>query len=350
MTRPARTHLRRAALALLALAALPILALIALHFHNRQAVSAFRARPDPSGRIVTVGGRGVFVRERGQGEPTVIFEAGYGSSIEWWAIQDRVAAHTRTLSYERAGYGWSDASAAARDARAIGAERDAMLEAAGAKPPFVWVGESVGALYVQEAIRRRSTDTLGALLIDPITTGHARFEEELPRAFYQNLINLAPRIQGARAAAALGVQRWLRALPFDSGEPALRRTLVELYAADETYRTLLAEHAGIEASAAQVLAAGALPDVPLVVLHHSPEAFLDELQFFQMSYDEAVTVERLFRALVDETAAAAPRGRVVTARKATRYLHMEEPELIAQLILELVADARARMLETSAER
>jgi pimeloyl-ACP methyl ester carboxylesterase len=337
--RPAR--LRRVALALLALVSLPFLVLLALHVHNRRAVSEFRARPDASGRIVDVGGHAVFVRERGRGEPTVIFEAGYGSSIEWWAVQDRVAEQTHTISYERAGYGWSAPRQGKRDAATIGRERDRVLAALGAKPPFVWVGESVGALYVQEVMRRRARDTLGALLVDPVTTGHARFEQELSRAFYQNLINLAPRIQGARAAAALGLQRALRALPFDSGGPALRRALVELYAADETYRALLAEHAGIEASAAQTLAAGPLPDVPLVVLHHAPDAFVEELQFFQMSFDEATKVESLFRALVDETVAASPRGRVVTAKRGTRYLHMDEPDLIVRLISELIEEARA---------
>ena len=349
MTALPRKRARSAAIALLALAALPLCAPVALYLHNRAAVAEFRARPDASGRVLHIQGRAVFVRERGRGEPTVIFEAGYGSSIEWWAVQDRVAEQTHTMTYERAGYGWSAPSQGVRDATTVGRERHALLAALGAQPPFVWVGEAIGALYVQEALRRRPADSAGALLVDPITTGHKRFEAELPRAFYQNLINLTPRIQGARAAAALGVQRALRALPFDEGEPRLRRTLVDVYAADETYRAMLAEHAAIRVSSAQALEAGPPPDVPLIVLHHAPEAFLEELQFFQMSYDEAVSVERLFRALVDDTAASSPHGRVVTAAHATRYLHMTEPELIARLILELVEGARAKTLAAHAD-
>ncbi len=63
------------------------------------------------GKLVDVGGRRMHVFCTGSGSPTVVLEAGLLSfSLQWSWVQPAVARFTRVCSYDRAGYGWSDAA------------------------------------------------------------------------------------------------------------------------------------------------------------------------------------------------------------------------------------------------
>ena len=65
----------------------------------------------PLDQMVDVNGTQLRLDCRGAGSPTVVLEAGaqaYG--LHWWRVQDEVAQFTRVCSYDRPGYGWSDAA------------------------------------------------------------------------------------------------------------------------------------------------------------------------------------------------------------------------------------------------
>ena len=68
-----------------------------------------RVHPPP-GKMVDVSGHRLHLWCEGQGDSTVIFEAPTGgSSLGWRLVQPGVAAFARACSYDRAGFGWSDA-------------------------------------------------------------------------------------------------------------------------------------------------------------------------------------------------------------------------------------------------
>ena len=75
---------------------------------------------DPPGHLIAIGqGTRLHLYCTGAGSPTVILEAGYpGSYLDWIRVQPGVAAFTRVCSYDRAGFGWSDALASAADGSA----------------------------------------------------------------------------------------------------------------------------------------------------------------------------------------------------------------------------------------
>jgi pimeloyl-ACP methyl ester carboxylesterase len=108
------------------------------------------------------------VHIEGSGPRTVVFEAGFGDTLEvWQAIQPRVADHcARTFSYTRAGYVGSDAPDTARDAAAIVHELRDELRRHNVGPPFVLVGHSLGGLYMQYFARNFPNDVAGVVLID----------------------------------------------------------------------------------------------------------------------------------------------------------------------------------------
>lgn len=104
----------------------------------------------------------------GAGQRTVVFESGFGDTLDIWkSIQPRVAEHcARTFSYTRAGYVGSDPPDAARDATAIVAELRSELRRHNVAPPYVLVGHSLGGLYMQYFARNFPDEVAGLLLID----------------------------------------------------------------------------------------------------------------------------------------------------------------------------------------
>src|SRR4051812_32708693 len=102
-------------------------------------------RNPPPGRLVAVNGHRLHVRATGGGSPTVVFDAALaGSSISWTFVQPQVERFARAVSYDRAGFGWSDAGPLPRTAGRIADELRVLLERAGEPPPYLLVGHSFG--------------------------------------------------------------------------------------------------------------------------------------------------------------------------------------------------------------
>ena len=135
--------------------------------------------PKPPGKLIDIGGRRLHLYNTGQGEPTVILEAGAGGfSLEWALVQSGVAPFARVVSYDRAGYAWSDPGPTPRTMHQIAGELHDALARAEIKPPYVLVGHSYGGLVVRTFADRYPGEVVGMVLVDsshedaPITLTH----------------------------------------------------------------------------------------------------------------------------------------------------------------------------------
>ena len=123
----------------------------------------------PPGRFVEVDGRRVHVVEAGEGNPTVVFEAGISAtSVSWSLVHGQVAQFARVIAYDRAGLGWSDPARTERTPSAVARELHAVLEAADASAPYVVVGHSFGGLVAQRFAALYPHETSGIVLVDPL--------------------------------------------------------------------------------------------------------------------------------------------------------------------------------------
>ena len=121
---------------------------------------------DARGQRFDIGGRALYLDCRGQGQPTVVLEAGSGAdSATWSAVAGPVSATTRTCAYDRAGRGRSDSTDRHTLADA-GAELRALLEAAGERPPFVIVGHSLGGAYARVFASDHRDEVAGIVMVD----------------------------------------------------------------------------------------------------------------------------------------------------------------------------------------
>ena len=113
------------------------------------------------------GKRIAFISE-GTGSPSVIFESGFEGGMETWTgIIDSVAQHTSVYAYDRAGYGRSNLKDSPHSIEEVARQLQSNLTARNIPPPYVLVGHSGGALFVNMFARLYPEKTKSVLLIDP---------------------------------------------------------------------------------------------------------------------------------------------------------------------------------------
>src|ERR1700733_10566441 len=100
--------------------------------------------------MVDVGGRRLHMSGAGQGGPVVVLEAGIAaSSLSWALVARQVAEFTTVVTYDRAGFGWSDPTS--HPCTALDAVRDLalVLDKVEIRGPVVLVGHSFGGLIAR---------------------------------------------------------------------------------------------------------------------------------------------------------------------------------------------------------
>lgn len=305
-------------------------------------------RYPPRGRLVVVDGRRVHIHVSGEGGPTVVLESGMGAStLSWSLVEPLMAQFARVVSYDRAGTGWSDLARTPRTADAIAEELHTLLTEAGIAGPYVLVGHSFGAYVLLAFAGRYPDEVQGMVLVDPIHPDEWRN----PTPQQQRVIRIGARY--ARVAAWLArvgfvrfcLERFARGSPrlgraatnaFGTGTAtAVRRIAGEIRKLPrETWpvvrafwslpRSFLSLGQHVEAlpvSAAQAAAAGSLGDRPLVVLsgnHHSLERMAEQ----------------------KDLAGLSTRGKHLVVKDSEHWIHLDQPELVAWAIREVIEAAR----------
>jgi pimeloyl-ACP methyl ester carboxylesterase len=122
----------------------------------------------PSGRLVDIGTHRLHLHCGGEGSPTVVFDAALGaSSLSWSLVHPQVVGVTRACTYDRAGFGWSEAGPLPRTAGRIADELHLLLHRGAVPGPYVLVGHSYGGLVMRLFASRHSADVAGLVLIEP---------------------------------------------------------------------------------------------------------------------------------------------------------------------------------------
>jgi pimeloyl-ACP methyl ester carboxylesterase len=99
----------------------------------------------------------------------VVLESGIAaSSANWVGIQAALSKFTTVCSYDRAGFGWSDASKLPRTPQQLALELHELLTRARLGGPFILVGHSFGGLIVRAFAAQYPDETAGLVLVDAL--------------------------------------------------------------------------------------------------------------------------------------------------------------------------------------
>ena len=124
--------------------------------------------PSPTGQLVDIGGYRLHLYCIGIGTPTIVLIPGAGDySFDWALVQPALAKATRTGSYDRAGYAWSDLGPNPRTMRQEADEVRRLLARAGVDGPVLLVGHSLGGLIARVYAREYPEAVSGMALVDP---------------------------------------------------------------------------------------------------------------------------------------------------------------------------------------
>jgi pimeloyl-ACP methyl ester carboxylesterase len=101
----------------------------------------------------------------GEGAPAVVFDGGIANLCG--ELQKRIASVTTVVTYDRAGYGPSEAGPSPRDSRTEANELRALLSGLGIPSPYVLVGHSLGCLNVEVYADLHPDEVADMVLLDP---------------------------------------------------------------------------------------------------------------------------------------------------------------------------------------
>jgi len=274
---------------------------ITLDGQGRVAALAF-GTPKMNAERFDVGGYRLYLHCLGTGSPTVLVEAGLGSTSDvWYQVQPAIARLTRVCSYDRAGLGGSDAGPTPRTSATIVTELHTLLARAHVPGPYLLVGHSMAGYHLRLFAARYRASVAGMVLID------ASHPDQIARQL---------AVLGPHRAAENPEVTALRAELADTGPDPYERF-------------------DMAASAAQVRATGSLGSLPLVVLTHGKPVEPPTLP-------AALTarLEQTWRSLQDDLAALSTDHIHAIATGSGHFIQLNQPSLVIGAIDAVVLAAR----------
>jgi pimeloyl-ACP methyl ester carboxylesterase len=231
------------------------------------------ARYPAPGQRVDIGGYSLHLYCTGEGSPTVILEAGFGAwSTDWSTAQPGLSKVTRTCSYDRAGYGWSDAGPAPRDPEHIAMELHTLLTKAGIEGPYVLAGHSIGGKHIRMFTELYPDEVIGLVFVDarhesaePV--GRTPEQNQQDREAYESSLNFYRVMRDSGLVRIFGVPLTRMLIPGVENIPDDVLYENGLFGVREsTLQTQIAESPATTYSDDKLRAARPLGALPVVVL------------------------------------------------------------------------------------
>jgi pimeloyl-ACP methyl ester carboxylesterase len=231
----------------------------------------------------------------GSGVPAVIMEAGWGDVGDTWSlVQPEVAKYTQACSYDRVGLGSSDPGPEPDTYLQAVTDLHILLENAAIKVPYILVGHSLGGMYILLYTHQYPEEVVGLVLVD---SSH-------PDSFERDAAALPPETPNESESIKF-YREWFASAIKD---PTLPPELLE---------------------------PGSLGNLPLVVITGTNKQRADDLPAELNAKFNQIWVE-----LQKELALLSANSTHIITSKSGHFIQHDEPELVIDAILNLLAEVR----------
>jgi len=293
---------------------------------------------------VDIGGRKLNLYCAGEGAPVVVFESPSGTAgWGWFKVLPAVARHSRACIYDRAGFGFSDASPRPSDSANAVDDLHALLKAASIPGPYLLVGSSYGAMHVQLYAYRYPDEIAGLVLVDGQNEDEFQLLDIIANGAFAKARpgGLAHYRECAESAEVGKLSDQCRSED-DRGAGKSLAAAIDTERASPAYwranESELASCCGNASSQQLHEARRDLGDFPVTILARSvsPYALPN-----QPPSPRSRAIEDAHKASLEAVLAFAPKGELQVVPNASHLIQIEQPEAVSDTVIELLEKIRA---------
>jgi pimeloyl-ACP methyl ester carboxylesterase len=290
--------------------------------YNAVARLWFRAHNPPPGEMYTVDGHKMHMYCTGSGSPAIVLDAGLGDdAVIWSGVQPALAKTTRVCAYDRAGFGWSEAGPAPRDADHLAAELHGLLRQARIDLPIVLMGHSIAGIYMRAYAAHYPEDLAGMVFVD----GSTPMQQENPAIKAMMGKGPPPWVIAlvGNAAFSVGVPRLMGMC--SKSPHSLDARSGRLQAEDHCeihVDSPINEMRNMERSGLETVHSGPYGSLPILILSHDPEKTMTTENSTQKMAEAAWTQ------MQEDLKKLSTRSRRIIAKGSSHYIQIDRADLI----------------------
>ena len=276
---------------------------------------------------------------------TIVIEAGLDTcKAEWLHIAETLSKDYQVLIYDRPGYGKSSSSMIKRSPENIASELHGLITKLKINNSLILLGHAVGGLYLQQYARMYPEQIKGLILLDPVTGFEHRFKEELSKPMYQGSgIDKTKRLKYGyyltKIKLGFLLKSSLKKLPpfcyYDNFTNVTKKDLIRNLTRNTPYKTALEENrvSHDKRYIKHLTSIDQFPDIPLVVIYHTPSYMVDEIiSYGKLNQEEAQKVEHLWEEITRSYLTYSSKSSWLQANNSGHYLHLTEFNLILEAL------------------
>ncbi|MDF2611442.1 MAG: alpha/beta hydrolase [Lachnospiraceae bacterium] len=223
------------------------------------------------GELYSINSHDMHLYSLGRGEDTIVFIAGSGTPCaytDFYYLQNKLQKYARTVSFDHAGFGWSEKTDIPRKIDNLVNELHDLLETSKQTAPYILVAHSLASLEALRYAQKNPSEVKGIILLDGGSPNFYADDSEI-NSLLLNRTNAVLRVTGInRLIGTIGIK-----LPFvgenvrySSLPDAIKKIDVAMYYNYLGNKYNLDVIRYINENAKTVIENGYLEDIPLLVL------------------------------------------------------------------------------------
>lgn len=267
----------------------------------------------PPGKWIVLEGSRFYYYCYGSGSHSVLMDGGIGdASVNWLPVQNKLAEQFRVCTYDRGGYGLSDPGQGKRTSGQIVTELYRLVKAVGVSPPYIVVGQSFGGFTAQLFARRYPNETAGIVLVDSSHPQQMELLSDLDRYAEEGVQLVTGRDETKVGDIGVLQKHWYM---LNSRRKAVLTQMDELKYFDQ--------------SAAELRAAGPMPDIPLAVLTRGQQLL--------PTMENGHSMEEVWLEMQKDLANSSKQGWQHIVEGSGHNIHLDVPEAIIDAVFKVYA-------------
>ncbi len=268
---------------------------------------------------------------------TVVMDAGFSCNcLDWSLVQPEIARFARVVTYDRAGYAWSDVSPLDRTSKNIVAELRAMLKNAQIPGPYILVGHSFGGCNMQIYASQYPQEVAGLILVDSVHEDQMNILQP-PALKYFQLLTGAIYLGAFRLLAKIPVvcdvmSQQIVKFPARVQEIYYSQSMTNKYA-----QTLQDEAYFAPENCRQLKDATAhIFNIPLTVISAGKEFINDERAKHFYTPEQIEHVNEQWPILQKYLTKKSARSSHIIAQNSGHMIHVDQPEIIVDAVRNMI--------------